>query len=82
LPLNSDKTFNLSHAYSTTGNYPVTVSVSDANGLTGSSHFVVTVVQPSSGLVPVPDAFVTTLYSLASPVLPIIPEGDQGGTPW
>jgi probable HAF family extracellular repeat protein len=62
LPLNSDNTFNLSHVYGTLGNFTVTVSVSDANGLTGVSHFVVTVTQPSSSLGVVPDAFVTTLY--------------------
>jgi hypothetical protein len=62
LPLNSNNTFNLSHIYSTTGNYTVTVSVTDANGLTGTSHFVVAVTQPFSGLGAVPDAFVTSLY--------------------
>lgn len=62
LALNGDATFTLSHRYTSIGIHTITVRVTDANGLTGSSQVTVTVTEASSGLGAVPDAFVTTLY--------------------
>ena len=61
LSLSGNNTFSLAHAYAAIGNYVVTVHVTDTTGLIGSGQFTVTVVQPSSGLGRVPDAFVATL---------------------
>jgi len=63
LALNSDGTFSLAHAYAKSGQYLVTVIVTDATGLVGSESMVVTVSGPApSGYGPVRDAFVTSLY--------------------
>ncbi|HVX59780.1 MAG TPA: Ig-like domain-containing protein [Pirellulales bacterium] len=52
LPLNSDKSFNLSHVYADNGSYTVTVTVADSNNGTGSGSFLVTVnnVAPTAAL--------------------------------
>jgi uncharacterized delta-60 repeat protein len=44
LTLNPDNTFSFSHVYTAAGNYTATVSITDKDGGTGSSSFVVHVV--------------------------------------
>lgn len=52
LILNSDKTFSLSHQYSTAGTYNVTVAVRDNQQATGATHATVTVIAPTPSPTP------------------------------
>ena len=63
LALNPDGTFNIARAYAKSGQYLVTVTVTDQTGLVGSDTMIVNVLGPApSTFGPVRDAFVTSLY--------------------
>jgi hypothetical protein len=58
LTLNPDHTFALSHVFADEGSYPVTVTVSDGQGDTGSATFILAAlnVPPSVGTITAPQA--------------------------
>ena len=64
LALNPDNTFSLAHAYAKSGQYLVTVTITDQTGLVGSNTMIANVTGPApSGFGPVRDAFITSLYT-------------------
>lgn len=68
----SGMNFSLSHLYTTTGNYTVTVTIADNQGATGQATATISVVIPSP----------TTLTSLADSYLNIYEQNqNEGGSP-